>query len=54
MNTDPLARLDYVQLARRARRAQAVYLADCLAAFLAAVVNVLQKERGRPSTCSAT
>jgi hypothetical protein len=54
MNADPLARLDYVQLARRARRAQAIYLADCIAALFAAIVNALQKERGRPSTCSAT
>jgi hypothetical protein len=54
MNADPLDRPNYVQLARRARRAQAIYLGDCIAALFAVVANAFQNERGRPSTCSAT
>ena len=54
MSPKPLVRPDYAQLARQARRAQAIYIGQCIAAVFAAIGNAFQKERGSPRTCSAT
>ena len=65
MKIDDLQRPNYVELMNRARAARSRHMGDCLARVAGAVesgalslakwiAGKAQKERGKPSTCSAT